>query len=209
MRIGSMALATLVTALGCGESFSGGTGGSRGGTSGDGGQGGEGGVRAVCGDGVIQGGEECDDQNSDLGDGCEDCDVVCLGDNGNSFESPTTHHCYKRLLSAYQWGPANTECTQDGGKLASLATQDEYNEITASGLTLAAWIGGNDITFEDEFVWVSGDPWSFAMWAPGNPYEGVDEDDCVLLNASFKLTDLNCGDSFVGICEFVPAGSSE
>lgn len=43
-------------------------------SSGVGGAGGAGGAPLICGDGIISNGEECDDGNKDLGDGC---DVTC------------------------------------------------------------------------------------------------------------------------------------
>ncbi len=59
-----------------------GTGGGGGGGD-DGGAGGGGGVMAVCGNGVVEGFEDCDDQNTTPGDGCEnDCTFTPACGNG-------------------------------------------------------------------------------------------------------------------------------
>ncbi|MHC4444700.1 MAG: DUF4215 domain-containing protein, partial [Planctomycetota bacterium] len=37
-------------------------------------------INEVCGNGVLQAGEECDDGNTEPGDGCENCVIVVCGD---------------------------------------------------------------------------------------------------------------------------------
>lgn len=54
-------------------------GGATGGAGGQGGLGGAGGASQECGNGVLEGTEECDDNNLASGDGCENtCDFTCI-----------------------------------------------------------------------------------------------------------------------------------
>ncbi|EYF03464.1 proprotein convertase P-domain-containing protein [Chondromyces apiculatus] len=67
---------------GGGQGHAGGGGATH--TGGSGGEGGAGGALAICGDGVLGGGESCEDGNEDDGDGCTDCVV----DEGFSCSAP-------------------------------------------------------------------------------------------------------------------------
>ena len=54
-------------------------------------------VTPGCGDGVLDGGEECDDGNAEAGDGCEpDCTASCHGDGECGSSTP----CVARMCSS-------------------------------------------------------------------------------------------------------------
>lgn len=75
------------------------------------GGGGEGGTIPSCGDGTINGVEECDDGNQIDGDGCaSDCDVVCSDYSSTAIEDPNTHDCYDAHLVPISYDACGAAC---------------------------------------------------------------------------------------------------
>ncbi len=84
---------------------------------GGGGQGGEGAIGPVCGDGVVEGAEACDDQNGNSGDGCAGC----------AIEQGWT--CSGQPSSCQPIAPTVTQ----GSGLPLAIPDDGYNGTMASG----------------------------------------------------------------------------
>lgn len=162
----------------------------------------------VCGDGVIDPGEVCDDGAKADGDGCSaDCkSVECAG--ARTWEDPTTHHCYFRSTDVVSRASAASKCAAWGGHLARFEAAAERNGPYAAVLGDVGgriWIGLSRVdgswTWDDgtaatpsELPWSSGEPsgdGSCVEWQKdGNDYN-----------------DLGCGNDRDFVCERAPKGS--
>lgn len=180
-----------------------------GGAAGTGGGGQGGGPVSVCGNGIIEGGEECDEGNAVDTDYCVACEVDCqLG-----FEHPTTHHCYGYIANAMTWANAQSACASfAGGHLAALTTKDEIAFILATSPPQSeAWIGASDLAVEGTFAWVTGEAFTFAPkedpWDTGKPNS---DGNCVEMRGpglnTGKLNDEHCEIAKTFFCERSPDG---
>lgn len=221
----------------------GGTGGAGAATSAGGGggePGGSGGAPVttstgpVCGDGVIESGEDCDDGNDVEGDGCHACalDCGCAGclagtacadcpaAGQTTFKDLATKHCYVSSLTVTTWPVALSTCQSLGagwglGAPSTVAEMDML--MSAPGLPiddyLAAnannrfWTGGNDQAAEGTFVWQNGEPW-LAPPAGMTTESLVASDDCLVIGLTAGVVTLRgrvCGtDTFSFFCEHTP-----
>jgi cysteine-rich repeat protein len=181
---------------GQGQGASGGAGGSGGvGGSGQGGAG-----AAECGNGVIDGTEQCDDANLVVGDGCHGCQVECSG--ADQLHDLQTHHCYWLTALASSWASARSLCVDDGAELAAI-TSPEEQALVEPLATVEAFLGATDIAVEGTFEWVTGEAWSFTNWANGEPNDEYGED-CLLILPTGLWNDGNCSSNRPGLCERPP-----
>jgi cysteine-rich repeat protein len=173
------------------------------------GTGGAGGGRLpVCGDGIVDIGEECDDGNDLMGDGCSDCVIEC---EPLASKNPDNGHCYRVFSIAVPWKTAEESCqawggAPDLGHLVSIA--DTGEQMFVSGLiTDSAWIGGNDIAVEGDYTWTDGTPWMFEQWAPNEP-NGSTKENCVFMRTTGDWDDHDCAYMWPSyVCERRGAGT--
>eukprot|EP00117_Sycon_ciliatum_P034497 scpid64376/ scgid26319/ Low affinity immunoglobulin epsilon Fc receptor; Fc-epsilon-RII; Lymphocyte IgE receptor len=82
------------------------------------------------------------------------------------------------------WFLARIHCSNIGGDLVSIGSEEEQNFLD---VTFAdnAWIGLNDLSEEGTFVWTDGTESSYKNWAGGEPRMGRSGDsrDCVMWHA--------------------------
>ena len=115
------------------------------------------GAGGACGNGKLDGSEECDDGNDTPNDGCTDCKVDC-GEAG-AFKDPTTHHCYWIVPTPQTWMTAQGLCSGPGRvDAAALSTQPEL-DLVKPHLTTESWLGGHYVG--GSWVWTNGEPWSY------------------------------------------------
>jgi cysteine-rich repeat protein len=81
-----------------------------------------GGTDPVCGNGIVEQGEECDDGNSEAGDGCFNCEFEDLGDNDDCGSAV--------LVSDGNWPIDTTSATTDG---------DDHGECKWGGAINDIW----------------------------------------------------------------------
>ncbi|HUT99245.1 MAG TPA: lectin-like protein, partial [bacterium] len=119
-----------------------------------------------------------------LGDGYEltlGDDFNCLSDDcissGCSLQTFGPHH-YLFCDSASTWPNARTLCQSYGGDLVSIETTAEnqfvYNTAATLLSTTNLYLGYNDITTEDSFIWSNGEPNVYENWiakAPDDIYD--------------------------------------
>jgi cysteine-rich repeat protein len=207
-------------------------GGNTGGMTGSGGAAttttstGTGGQPPACGDGMVDASEECDDGGTTAGDGCDgSCLVECSGPQ--TAKHPTTHHCYEFIDNALvTWDQARTQCMAlgSGWDLATITSAGERDFVDDTlalpeGTAFANddpyqyWLGGRDLTQQDQFEWVNGEPWSYTPWDtnPQDPSNG--NQDCIRLRAiqgtsNDVFRDAVCTLTSSIVCELQPAGTT-
>ena len=88
-------------------------------------------------------------------------------------------HRYQGLPSCGTWAACEAAAEALGGHLATLTSPAEQSFVydTFKGLG-PFWIGLTDAKIEGTFVWVTGERFNYAHWAPGEPNQDGDED-CV------------------------------
>lgn len=212
-----------------GATSAGGYGGSMGGggsgtgdTAGTGGAGGGGTtIMPVCGNGIIESGEECDDGNLEPGDGCSPECVECecpAGDCSNAavFRDPITHHCYAYVASSRDWSDAETACEAWSGTLAALSTITELQSLMSlvKSSDTNVWLGATDEGHEGTFVWVNGEAFSYVNgappWASDEPNDnGIwpGHENCLEMRMDPNFNDRKCDTTQHFLCERLPAGA--
>lgn len=191
------------------DTSTGGIGGTPGGTDGMGGD-----TGPACGNGLLEPPEECDDGDTNNGDGCdESCLVVC--DQGG-IKRDLTNHCYWKFGDDRSWNEALVACQALGGG-AHLATitnngeRDFVDDIVDPDAKY--WLGGHDFALEGTFVWITGEAFPTDLWNDGEPNNGGigSEQDCVSAYAdngesNDDFDDESCDDELDSVCERAPAG---
>ena len=100
--------------------------------------------------------------------------VVAEPDNGKFIDVPIGHfrgHDYKWVPEPMTWPEARDYCKDDGGYLVTITSKSENKYVWAwrPGWRGASWLGASDKAEEGTWVWVTGEPFEFAPWAPDNP----------------------------------------
>jgi hypothetical protein len=89
-----------------------------------------------------------------------------------------TNHSYQVVSGSFTWNQAKGDAELRGGHLATLTSQAEANHVQSLGILGAIpgeafWLGASDELQEGTWTWVTGEPFSFALWASGEPNNGV------------------------------------
>jgi hypothetical protein len=123
----------------------------------------------VCGNGILEAGEQCDDTGQD---GCDaSCKVVCSQYGAGTVESED-YHCYAGYNQADFTG-AQQDCVKRGAHLATISSAAE-NKIVRGLVDNSKWLGGyEDVPLTSAgsgtYIWLGGDPVSFDNWGPHEP----------------------------------------
>jgi len=92
-------------------------------------------------------------------------------------------HCYLFGDEKKNWTAAEDFCRGEGGHLATVNTNatKEFVLIRMIRRNLGQiWIGGSDIEKEGVWKWTDCTPWEAAFWAPGEPTNSVNNEDCLM-----------------------------
>ena len=136
---------------------------------------------------------------------------------------PTNGHSYQRIDTNMTWQNAKSHCeglvVHEGlvAHLATLSTAQEsqfvFDNLLAGEPTWNwVWLGGTDETVEGAWEWVTGEPWLYEPWEPGEPNNACAGEDYLAMrpDGAAKCNDTNadasCGNSGAGlgfICEWV------
>jgi cysteine-rich repeat protein len=173
----------------------------------------------VCGNGMLEAGEECDDAGHAGQDGCdENCKVVCAQLGAGTLESED-HHCY----NGYDQGSfkeSQDACVKRGAHLATISSAAE-NKLAQSLVHGSKWLGGlEDVAVTAEgtgaYGWITKEPFTFTNWAPHEPNReqtrcnvgptGRCFEHCVSINGDGTWADRPCDMVDGYVCEWEPAG---
>lgn len=85
--------------------------------------------------------------------------------------NPANNHCYQRIDAPLSWHAARDQCIALQGHLVTIAdaTENEFVFLEFVNPGYWPWLGGSDETIEGIWAWVSGEPWNFSPWYPGEP----------------------------------------
>lgn len=127
----------------------------------------------------------------------------CVGGDSRTFD-PATGHCYERYTEALSWLDAKARCEQLGAHLATIESENEQliAKNLASQPEVDTWLGASDLAVEGTYAWVTGEPFSFAAWEPGEP-NGATDENClhIFWLYSGKWNDSDCTVQLHFICE--------
>ncbi|XP_070574160.1 lectin BRA-3-like [Ptychodera flava] len=84
------------------------------------------------------------------------------------------------------WEASKTLCSQNGGHLAVLATEDLTTQFKQflndenldAHISKGMWIGFNDIQQEGTFTWIDGTAWDYTDWFRTQPDNNNKRDSC-------------------------------
>lgn len=128
--------------------------------------------------------------------------IVALSAYTNA-EKTIGESTFKAVNSNATQGDAQKACEQWGGRLAT--TTAANNAAVRAYATSAGlgrfWIGLNDHTKENRFVWADGKAATYTNWSGGEPNDWGSGEDCTEMYGNGKWNDLRCSHPFPYVCE--------
>ncbi|MBM4353906.1 MAG: hypothetical protein FJ109_08935, partial [Deltaproteobacteria bacterium] len=112
------------------------------------------------------------------------------------------NHCYKYYASTDNWGAAAVVCNNWGGYLAVVTGAGE-NQFVDSICAANCWLGASDAINEWVWLWITGEPWGYAPWAPNEPNNQGNED-CLMMWSNGTWNDAGCNGYMPYVCERNP-----
>lgn len=76
-------------------------------------------------------------------------------------------HYYQAIYSPLSWHDARDYCAGLDGHLVTISS-DAENQFVYEMLRWS-WLGATDEVSEGNWLWVTGEPWEYENWAPGEP----------------------------------------
>ncbi|XP_023930741.1 macrophage mannose receptor 1-like [Lingula anatina] len=107
---------------------------------------------------------------------------------GPFWEDDTlSDYCYQFNTDTLSWTEAQLQCQHNGGELTSITGLHEQQYIAGRIRMIPEmryfWLGGNDLRFENGWVWNDDSPFAFINWGDGQPESGWNAD-CMEIDAS-------------------------
>ncbi|XP_045044184.2 low affinity immunoglobulin epsilon Fc receptor isoform X4 [Desmodus rotundus] len=110
--------------------------------------------------------------------------------------------CYYFGEGAKRWIQARYACNKLNGRLVSIHNQEEQDFLAKYVNKKGSWIGLRDLDIEGEFVWMDGSPLDYSNWRPGEPNNGGEGEDCVMMLGLGQWNDAFCNSHLEGwICD--------
>lgn len=83
-------------------------------------------------------------------------------------------HSYQRIDTPVIWLKAKKVCSEQGGHLATITSEEEnrfiFNTLLARHPSpYYFWLGATDEKKEGEWTWITAERWSYVNWAQGEP----------------------------------------
>ncbi|XP_045680096.1 low affinity immunoglobulin epsilon Fc receptor isoform X1 [Phyllostomus hastatus] len=106
--------------------------------------------------------------------------------------------CYYFGEGAKRWIQARFACSELHGRLVSIHNQEEQDFLAKYVNKKGSWIGLRDLDIEGEFVWMDGSPLEYSNWRPGEPNNGGEGEDCVMMLGLGQWNDAFCNSHLEG-----------
>ncbi|XP_002722072.2 low affinity immunoglobulin epsilon Fc receptor isoform X3 [Oryctolagus cuniculus] len=121
--------------------------------------------------------------------------LVSNGSSCNTCPENWVHFqrkCYYFGEGSKQWIHARYACDNLQGRLVSIHSQEEQDFLSKHVSKRGSWIGLRDLDIEGEFIWVDGSRMDYSNWNPGEPNNGGQGEDCVMMQGSGLWNDAFC-----------------
>jgi hypothetical protein len=121
------------------------------------------------------------------------CEVKVYAESASAYgregqtKCDATRHYYEFVDAGHfiTWADAREAAAERGGYLATITSAEEQSCLTEIALQApevqgnrgCGWLGGNDIDDEGVWEWITGEPWGYSNWSPGEPNDGTYSDD--------------------------------
>ncbi|XP_059244855.1 low affinity immunoglobulin epsilon Fc receptor isoform X1 [Mustela nigripes] len=110
--------------------------------------------------------------------------------------------CYYFGAEPKRWIQARFACSKLQGQLVSIHSQEEQDFLARHANRKGTWIGLRDLDREGEFIWMDKEPLNYSNWRPGEPNNGGQGEDCVMMQGSGQWNDAFCGSWLDGwVCD--------
>ncbi|XP_057361860.1 mannose-binding protein C isoform X2 [Manis pentadactyla] len=97
-------------------------------------------------------------------------------------------------------------CAQFQASVATPMNAEENKAIQRIASSRHVFLGITDEETEGHFVDLSGRGLTYKNWKAGEPNDGANGEDCVMLLEDGMWNDISCSSSFLAVCEFEFAG---
>jgi cysteine-rich repeat protein len=173
----------------------------------------------VCGNGLLEVGEQCDDAGHLGEDGCDEACKVACADFGTDAAESEDHHCYAGFDEA-DFEAAIEACKKRGAHLATVSSAAE-NKVVRTLVNNSKWLGGReDVSANapgtDSYGWITGEPFTYTNWGEREPnhakvrcsgYEQNCYAHCVAITGEGTWVNQSCAVADGYVCEWEPAGA--
>lgn len=95
-----------------------------------------------------------------------------------------TGHFYQLFDDSLEFHDAKNFCIERGGHLVTIQSAEENAFIL--DLLGYGWLGATDEVAEGEWLWVTGEPFTYANWAPEEPNNYNNEDYCIIATSGWN-----------------------
>ena len=114
--------------------------------------------------------------------------------------------CYRLFSTKKNWDDAETDCENEDGHLVSISSNIENSFVysLAKNANKDVWIGLNDKTVENSFVWSDGTTCLYRQWDDNQPNGGNSEDCTKMKKGNGQWVDKKCSDKgtkYYYVCE--------
>jgi cysteine-rich repeat protein len=172
----------------------------------------------VCGNGVIETGETCDDGARQDGDGCnQNCAVTCADFDEDARQGPSGS-CYLYDRRSDTWNQARAECEKLHAHLVTVTSAEE-NTFVNQLSKAEVWLGATDGKDDKEpnpgtYAWITGEPFVYTAWVADNPNAieypcalGRCYEHCAGMQPDSTWKDWPCRGESNLVCEWDPKGT--
>ncbi|HEY0708598.1 MAG TPA: lectin-like protein [Polyangia bacterium] len=116
---------------------------------------------------------------------------------------PATNHAYRQLTPERQFHEAQAACDKIGAHLVTV-TDAEESAFISSEFFGTLWLGAVRTTRQEDFRWVTNEPFNFQHFAPGDP-DRAGVPNCIVLAENRRWHDRSCAGTEAGpygvVCE--------
>ncbi|XP_032107880.1 low affinity immunoglobulin epsilon Fc receptor isoform X2 [Sapajus apella] len=100
--------------------------------------------------------------------------------------------CYYFGKGTKQWVHARYACEDVEGQLVSIHSHEEQDFLIKHASRTGSWIGLRNLDLKGEFIWMDGTPVDYSNWAPEEPTNRNQGEDCVMMRGSGDWNDIYC-----------------
>lgn len=140
--------------------------------------------------------------------------LILLLSNAIAQEATFDGNTYQFVEGEVSWDFASAACSDSGGYLVTVTSQEENNFLISLADGRDAWSGGKQPLGQSSpstgWQWVTGETWSFTNWHDGEPNdnnniegdeEPVAQENCLEFRTDGSWNDDECVDPHNYVCE--------